>query len=216
MLPPCLPTRGVITSWCAQTFFCRILLWISPCNLDHVFQNRIRWRHAFWEIGPFIKSSIHISIHFLHLSVAPSIKALLLSSKVASCFLLSPKRKVASPSALGESQEGYSFIRTKRKLASEMIFSIGNYCHNLDYLAIFKCYHLVKHISNYTLYSTPFFHRLIRPVFPHGFQQLRLPKGPIGSVCEDYPNQPPISNGHARFLLFCAPCWLANVSGELI
>ena len=118
MLPPCLPTRGIITSWCAQPFLAEFYSGSLPATLMMCF--KIHWRRAYFGKGPFIKSSIHISIHFLHPSMAPSIKALLPSSKVASCFLLSPKRKAASPSALGQ---GYSFTGTISTLTStsEMI-----------------------------------------------------------------------------------------------
>lgn len=134
-------------------FPCRILLWISPCNLADMLQNRIRWRHAYFGKGPFIKSSIHISIHFLHPSMAPSIKALLPSSKVASCFLLSPKRKAASPSALGQ---GYSFTGTISTLTStsEMILFEKQLLPQSRFPRhIRSSSHLVKHMCSYTLYT---------------------------------------------------------------
>ena len=110
---------GVSLHHGVHMFFCgRILLRISPC----VSKPNPLAPGAMPSLGrdPRSNHQLNISIHFLHLSMAPSIKALLLSSKVASCFLLSPKRKVASPSALG--QEGYSFTRTSIRTLEMILF----------------------------------------------------------------------------------------------
>ena len=115
--------------------------------------------------------------------MAPSIKALLLSSKVASCFLLSPKRKAASPSALGQGYSSTGTISTLTSTSENDLGLISNYCHNLDFLAIFKRSHLVKHMCSYMLYTplspSQLSHLLTsQGLFsPHGFQQLRLLKG---------------------------------------
>ena len=110
MLPPCLPTRGIITSWCAQPFLAEFYSESLPATLMMCFKIESAGANAYFGKGTLYQI---INPYINPLPSSPPwhlpsrLFCYLLRWPAASCF--PPKGKLLPPSALGQ---GYSSTGT--------------------------------------------------------------------------------------------------------
>ena len=165
------------------TFPCRILLWISPCNPDDVFQNRIRWRQClFWEgtlyqiINPYINPLP--SSPPWHL---PSrLFCYLLRWPAASCFPPKGKLLPLLPSAKATAppeQSAHWLVPLKWSWFDKQLLPQSRFPRHIQTFSSGKTHVQLYAIRPSFTVSTLSSTDISRPVFPHGFQQLRLLKG---------------------------------------
>lgn len=182
MLPPCLPTRGIITSWCAQPFLAKFYSGSLPATLMMCFKIESAGAMPILGRDPLSNhQSIYQSTSFIPPWHLPSrLFCYLLRWPAASCFPPKGKLLPLLPSAKATAppeQSAHLLSTSEMILFDKQLLPQSRFPRHIQTFSSGK-----THVQLYAIHpsftvSTLSSTDISRPVFPHGFQQLRLLKG---------------------------------------